>query len=120
MFSPVPSQTTAGLLASTATWPSEYEPPSSKIGSQLIPWLVVFHSPPDPWARYHVLRIFRKPVDADTLAGFLLLLVGKMGQGPYDPPIAIMVTEKRTAAGRTIYKIEPAPDRYDLPPEGNQ
>src|ERR1051325_10425019 len=55
-FSPVPSQTTSGFLASSVTHPSEYDPPSSKMGCQFNPRLVVFHSPPDAVATYQTLR----------------------------------------------------------------
>src|SRR5690349_18074901 len=56
-FSPVPSQTTSGFFGSRVTQPSEYDPPSSKIGWKLRPRLVVFQSPPDDVATYHTLRL---------------------------------------------------------------
>src|ERR1700678_3689437 len=56
-FSPVPSQTMSEFFGSTTTTPSEYDPPSSKMGAQLSPRLLVFHNPPDAVAAYHTLRL---------------------------------------------------------------
>ncbi len=55
-FSPVPNHTVSGFFGSTVTHPSEYDPPSSKIGWKLTPWLTVFHKPPDAVATYQMLR----------------------------------------------------------------
>src|SRR5262249_19197809 len=53
-FSPVPSQTTFAFFGSTTTQHSVNDPPSSKIGVNVTPRLVVFHKPPKAVATYHV------------------------------------------------------------------
>jgi hypothetical protein len=41
----------------------------------------------------------------------LKLLIQSMGDGPYDPPLSIVVREKSVRSGRAFYWIEPAPER---------
>src|SRR6185369_9105223 len=53
--SPVPTQTTSGLLGASAMSPIESVPWRSKIGFQVTPPLVVFHKPPDALATYTTL-----------------------------------------------------------------
>src|SRR5260221_10576441 len=57
-FSPVASQTTSDLFGSTATQQRVNDPPLSKIGANVVPRFVVFHSPPKAVATYHVLGDF--------------------------------------------------------------
>src|SRR5262245_8206047 len=47
----------SGFFGSRVTQPIEYDPPSSKIGLQVVPRLVVFHSPPEAMATYQTLRL---------------------------------------------------------------
>jgi hypothetical protein len=47
LFSPVPTQTTLGFFGSMVTQPVEYELSWSKTGSQVVPALVVRHTPPE-------------------------------------------------------------------------
>ena len=53
--SPVPTQTTSGSDGATATAPVEAEPSVLKMGSYVVPWLVVFQTPPPAVVRYWVL-----------------------------------------------------------------
>src|SRR5689334_11430601 len=54
LFSPVPTQTMFELAESITTVPIEYDPSLSNTGVQVVPALVVFHTPPDATATYHV------------------------------------------------------------------
>ena len=45
---------TLGFLGSMTTVPIEYDASLSKIGVQVVPAFVVFHTPPDATATYHV------------------------------------------------------------------
>src|SRR6185436_11771780 len=56
-FSPVPSQTMLEFFGSTTTQHRLNAPPSSKIGVNVMPRFVVFHSPPKAAATYHVLGL---------------------------------------------------------------
>ena len=67
-FSPVPTQTTSGLVGSSVTSPIEYEGWSSKIGVHVMPALVVFHRPPEPTATYQVLRVGVADLDVGDAA----------------------------------------------------
>ena len=49
--SPVPAQMTFESPAKIARSPKEFSPVASKIGVQLMPWLVVFQIPPPAAAR---------------------------------------------------------------------
>ena len=52
----MPTHTTCGFAGSIVTQPIEYDGWSSKIGVQVVPALVVFHTPPEPTATYQVAR----------------------------------------------------------------
>ena len=58
LFSPVPSQTMFESFGSTTTAPSEYDPPSSKIGVKVLPRFSVFHRLPAELATYQTLGFF--------------------------------------------------------------
>ena len=47
LFSPVPTQTVFGFFGSRTTQPIEYDPSPSNTGVQVVPALVVFHTPPE-------------------------------------------------------------------------
>src|SRR5690242_401512 len=54
LFSPVPTQMTFVFFGSMTTVPIEYEASLSKMGVHVVPAFVVFHTPPDATATYHV------------------------------------------------------------------
>jgi hypothetical protein len=50
----VPTQTTFGFFGSMTTLAIEYDASLSKTGVHVVPAFVVFHTPPDATATYHV------------------------------------------------------------------
>src|SRR3954469_6335491 len=54
LFSPVPTQTTLGFFGSMTTLAIEYDASLSNTGVHVVPAFVVFHTPPDATAMYHV------------------------------------------------------------------
>lgn len=48
---------------------------------------------------------------AQSMIASLRMLIGNLGHGPYDPPIAIVVKSGTSNDGGNFYTIEPAPRR---------
>ena len=49
-FSPVPTQSTSGLVGSSVRHPMEYDPWESNTGVQVMPAFTVFQTPPEATA----------------------------------------------------------------------
>src|SRR5581483_571649 len=66
LFSPVPTHTMSGLLCDTATSPIEIIPSWSKTGSQVVPLLTVFQTPPPADPTYIIRGLLSTTAKAST------------------------------------------------------
>src|SRR5262245_43708216 len=88
----------SGLFGSSVTQPSEYDPPSSKTGFQLMPRFCVFQSPLEAVETYHTFRLRGSTTMSDTRPG---VDAGPMlrSDKPSAPPVVSACVADESAAG---------------------